>query len=152
MAEEQQTLVVGAGSPHGDDQVGWYAVDRMRTSGVPQCRVLAIRAPIELLDHLDQVDLLIVLDACASGRPPGTIFRWQWPDICLEGSHSSTHGVSIRHALEMAETLGCLPARVVLFGVEIATCEPGDRLSGPVCDAIPGLTDRVEREIGQPDA
>ena len=59
------TLLVGLGSAHGDDQVGWYVIDRLSESIQHRCGIAARRAviPLDLLDWLDEVHTLHICDA-----------------------------------------------------------------------------------------
>jgi hydrogenase maturation protease len=50
-------------------------------------------------------------------------------------------------ALALAETLGMLPPRVVVFGIEAASVEPALGLSHAVAAAIPGVVDRILEEL-----
>ena len=50
-------------------------------------------------------------------------------------------------ALAIAEALGRLPTRVILFGIEAGPCEPGAGLSTNVRAALPELYRRVLKEI-----
>jgi hydrogenase maturation protease len=104
--------VVGVGSPQGDDQVGWRLAEGLAGETGSGLESAVIADPIELLGHLDGCETLIVLDACRTGRPPGTVTCLTWPDSRLEmaGGHS-THGFGVASALALADALGRLPPR-----------------------------------------
>ena len=59
--------VVGVGSPHGDDRVGWRLVEDLAESAGPGVEAVAVAQPLGLLDHLDGCSALIVVDACRAG-------------------------------------------------------------------------------------
>lgn len=113
--------IVGLGSDQGDDAVGWSvvkAVNRKLQNPAIQGRCVATGAA--LLELLDGQGTLVVVDAVCSGGVPGTLHRLTWPIDRLERMrHWSTHGLGLAEALPLAQTLGLLPPRVEVWGVEI---------------------------------
>ena len=104
--------------------------------------------PSQLLDHLGDCRRLILVDACHSNQPPGTILRLQWPDSRLRSQRRrSSHALGLGDALALAETLGWLPPRVIVWGVEISRCEPGEDLTPEVRRALPELERQVLQEL-----
>ena len=104
--------------------------------------------PIDLLEHLSTVRRLVVIDGCRSGARPGTIRRWDWSAPCLEGfPGQSTHRVSLTDVLQLADTLGRLPQFAVIYGVEVAQCQPQADMSAIVYAALPELTSKVTGEL-----
>jgi hydrogenase maturation protease len=147
LSAASHTRVLAVGSPHGDDRAGWEVVGRLRRE-VPGVDAAAIRDPVSVLHHLAGCTGLVVVDACRSGAPPGTVRRLAWPDAGLDGRGGhSTHGLGLAGALDLAAVLGRLPPRVILFGVEAQGCEPGAEISPPVRAALPGLYRRVLAEV-----
>ena len=145
-------LLIGVGSPHGDDQVGWWLVDRLQQLSDESDRpvpfeLLALSDPIDLLNHLAGVELLVVIDACEATDSPGSITRWEWGDSTSDEDRShSTHRFSVIQALELASVLGRLPVRTVIYGVEIEACRPATDLSPSVLASFPDLVQRVLSE------
>ncbi len=139
--------VVGVGSPHGDDRVGWRLVEDLAESAGPGVEAVAVAQPLGLLDHLDGCSALIVVDACRAGRAPGSVVVLTWPEDRpeFEGS-GSTHGLDLAMALEMAVVLGRLPPSVLLFAVEAGACGPVADLSPDLESSLPEL-DRRLREV-----
>ena len=71
---------------------------------------LATVEPSQLLDHLSDCRRLILVDACRSNQPPGTVIRLQWPDSLLRSQRRrSSHALGLGDAFALAETLGWLP-------------------------------------------
>jgi hydrogenase maturation protease len=142
-----RVTVVGLGSPHGDDQAAWRLVDLL--DGTAETIVLG--APSRLLDHLDGCDKLILVDACRSGHAPGTIHRLSFPEDALGPcTGPSSHGLGVTAVLDLAEALGRLPPSVVLYAVEVQSCEPNQGLSPAVSQALPELCRRVRQELLRP--
>jgi hydrogenase maturation protease len=150
-ANRFSACIVAVGSPHGDDQIAWRVVERLRPKSVPGIQVVAVSDPLAVLDYVERCSTLILVDACRSGARAGTIHRFFWPDPRLQEQHYfSTHGFGVVKALELAAALGRLPAHVVLFGVEVQTCRPAAPMSFPVRRALPKLYRHVLAEIVSP--
>src|SRR5688572_26163325 len=49
------TLVVGIGSDHGDDRVGWLVADALQTRAPADVSVRHAKTPLDLLDWLDEI-------------------------------------------------------------------------------------------------
>jgi hydrogenase maturation protease len=141
--------IVGLGSPHGDDQVGWLLIDRLRQVSGLGAKAIALVDPTALLDCLDGCDRLVVVDASRSGRQPGTITRLPWPTASLPTCPArSSHGLPVGAVLTLADRLGRLPAAVVLFGIEIESWEPASPPGAAVTRALAGLQEQIVREVG----
>ena len=113
------TLIVGIGSPHGDDIVGWEVVNRLQTAMSSLFIIKSTGSPMRLLDWLKPSYPLHVIDACQSGKPAGTIFKHFWPDATLQQQEwSGTHDFNLPSVLQLAEQLRLLPDTVVVWGVE----------------------------------
>jgi hydrogenase maturation protease len=140
--------IVGIGSPHGDDQVGWRLVALL--SGQPGlgAQLVSVAGAAALLDHLDGCCRLILVDACVTGLAPGSITRLEWPDARISCQHSrTTHDLSVADALHLASRLGRLPARVAIYGVEIDSWQPAAEMSQVVSHVLPELARRIIDEV-----
>lgn len=137
---DQRSRVVAIGSPHGDDQAAWQVAGLLRNRGEINADAVVISDPSHLLDYMDECDRLIIVDACHGSGPPGSVTRMDWPDerISRQRPHS-THGIGIDDTLRLAENLGRLPGKVVVFGIELSQCDPNstltDAVKRAVCDA-----------------
>ena len=141
--------VIAIGSPHGDDQVAWRLAERLRSRPELSKNVITLNEPLRLLDHLDGCDRLVILDACYGNAVPGTVTRLEWPDERIQIRHAhSSHGFGPEGALQLAEKLDRMPPNVVLFGIEIGSCAPGDSVSEAVESALGVLESTVLLEMG----
>lgn len=123
--------VIGIGSAHGQDAIGWCVVEHLSRSGIDQVECVAARCPSEILGRCEGVDALHLIDACI-GPDSGRIHRLQWPDermIALRWT--STHGMDVPGALQLATALGMLPASVTIWAME---CE-GNRID-TACSSV----------------
>lgn len=146
-------LIVGIGSPHGDDAVGWVIVDRL-AGRIPDCvRAVPIGEPTQMLPHLSGCRRLWIVDACRGDAPAGTIRRFQWPQVQPLGQSPrgrSTHALGVGETLRLAESLGRLPAKVAIYAVEISDATlPGDDISAAVVASLPQLERLLLREVRQ---
>ena len=148
-------LVVGVGNDlRRDDGVGRHVV-----------RALRAEAPAPLADLVEATgdaggllelwsgrDRVVVVDAVRSPDPPGTLHRWD-PDRDpwrSPAAPTSSHGLSLGDAVELARSLRRLPAHLVVHGVTIADVADGDGLSPAVAAAVPRLVERVRGELEPP--
>ncbi|HSQ58677.1 MAG TPA: hydrogenase maturation protease [Gemmata sp.] len=144
---ESLLRIVGLGSDHGDDRAGWEAIRRL-ADGLPSWIQLAEAAdPLAIVGEMPEADSLIVIDACRGAGLPGSIHRFEWPETSLPICGSlSTHGLGLAAALQIAEELGRLPSRVVVFAIEAVAEGSAAALSPAVEAAIPKLVARVLEE------
>ena len=146
-----RTLVVGIGSPHGDDQAGWLVVDRLlnRWRGT-SIDVRKASSPMQLLNWLDGKEKLIVCDACRGPGSPGEVSRYDWPDHALmEVTWSGTHDLPLPAVLELGQRLGKLPPSVVIWCLGAATGRPLEQLSSPAAAGLPNVVSEVLRELAR---
>jgi hydrogenase maturation protease len=142
-------LILGLGSPHGDDQLGWEAIDRLRPHLPAGIIAHKVRDGIDLLECLEGQDSVIVIDAVAPAGQPGTIRSFQWP--CPELARCvvlSTHGVGLVEALQLAEALGRLPWRVNIYTIEASNRALGDSMSPEIAHRLDRLVDSVLGDVG----
>ena len=139
--------VVGCGSPYaGDDSAGLEVVRRLRARGDCECELAEMpQASVDLLELLKDADVVLFVDAVASGAPAGTLHLMPLPSPGIEpravGSLSS-HGWGLAETLKLMEALARPVPRLALLGVEIGTVEPGAPRS-PAVEAAMGTV--VER-------
>jgi hydrogenase maturation protease len=141
-------VVAGFGSPHGDDQAGWHVIAKLARHEGLAARILTIREGTQLVCELEGCRTLIVIDACRSTSPVGTITRFCWPDPRIRQHHNhSTHGIGLCNALELAGQLGRIPPEVDVFGIEISGPNPLAELSCEVQWAVDELAEIILAEL-----
>jgi len=144
------TLVVGLGSTfRGDDAAGLAVVDRLRKSEGRGLRVLAeTRGWAGVLDHWTGQDDAIVVDSAQSGCSPGRVWRFDGltESIPERLFRTSTHAVGFGEAVGLAGSLGRLPRKLVVFGIEGEAFEPGSGLSPRVEASVEKVVDLILRE------
>jgi hydrogenase maturation protease len=140
--------VVGLGSPHGCDAVGWLVIERLRNQAGPGTE-LVTATPDRLADLARDCRRLIVVDACRGEMTLGEILRLEWPDPRIDRWPAlSTHGLGLGDVLRLAEALGWLPPRVALLVVDIGPAGDSDGESGfSLSRAVEELARRVTEEL-----
>jgi hydrogenase maturation protease len=142
--------IIGLGSPHGNDAVGWRVVEGLQLALDGWVVVRAVAEPTQILEHLEGCRRLWIIDACRCGHPLGAIARWTWPEDArqLVGGGSSTHTMSLPSVLQLAAALGKLPESIVIFAVEIGVGSLiGAEMSDEVAAAVVVLEQRVREEV-----
>ena len=147
----RRPLVVGLGNPdRGDDGVGAHVLAALRVRLATPSATGRFHGPfgelprvvahagggLGLLDLWEDTPLVIVVDALRSGDPPGTVHRYDVSAAPLPvvTRGASTHDLGLAECLELARTLGRLPPRVIVLGVEARSFEHGEPL-GEACSA-----------------
>jgi hydrogenase maturation protease len=139
-------IIIGLGNEfRHDDAIGLIAARRLRERGVPAEEHEGDLAT--LMDRWKRADGLILIDAVTSGGVPGTLHRLDVSTSPLnrEVFKNSTHALGLADAVELSRTLGTLPARVYVFGVEVKDVSAGVGVSPEVERALPVLLEEVLR-------
>lgn len=141
-------VVIGVGNDlRADDGAGLQVVRRL-----PALAGVVVEAyegeAIGLLELWAGADAAVVVDTVRSGAEPGTVHRLEATSAPLPTAfaRSSSHTISVADAIELARTLGSLPGRVVVYGVEGARFAAGGEMSEGVAGAIDAVANAVRRE------
>ncbi len=144
----------------GDDGVGILAARRLNARlGKQQADLVEVQVEVieaelvglEVLDLMEGADVVMLVDAARSGHPPGTLHRLEVSDGPIGKTlfPHSTHALNAVDALELGRTLGTLPPRVIVFGIEAGTLRAGEALSPEVARALEEVVERLAREVEQ---
>jgi len=156
MTQRRTVVVIGVGNEfRRDDGVAHAVVARLRERagehGLPRGTALATcdGDPARLIGLWEDAALAVVVDAAhAHPGTPGRVHR-----IALDGSRltppsaTSSHGLGLGEAVELARALGRLPDHLVVYAVEGTDGSFGTGLSPAVAAAVPLLAEAVEDEI-----
>jgi hydrogenase maturation protease len=145
--------VIGVGNPmREDDAAGIEAARRLAEHGCAEVDARTCRAdPGELLEAMLGAPDVIIVDAMSAGTDPGTVVRIDASATPLPAElfRGSTHGLGVAEAVELARTLGVLPARLVIYGIEGRNYRAGMPLSRDVAFAVGQVVARIEHEAGE---
>jgi hydrogenase maturation protease len=146
-------LVAGIGNIFlGDDAFGVEVVQRLAEKPLPEnVRVVdfGIRGFDLTMALLEEVDLVILVDAAPRGGPAGSLYVIEpepdGSDEPLPGEPLlDMHTMDPVKVLRLVQTLGGHASRVILVG-----CEPASLGNDEYWDVTPGLSEPVRRAIDQ---
>jgi hydrogenase maturation protease len=133
-----RALLIGVGNAwRGDDAAGLLVARRARELGASDARQHEGDA-VALIDVWAGAAHVVIVDASASGAPPGTVHRFDARAAPLPAAHlrSSTHAFGVADAVELARALGRLPARLEVLAIEGGEFTLGTALTAPVTAAV----------------
>ena len=146
------TLVVGLGSPYGDDQVGWIACEQLKKELGHLQKIAFVttdRSGLDWLSRISEAGQVVFIDAMRSGEIPGTIRKIdlntaQWNK---SAASLSSHGISLNDAIEVAQSLGDFPEVSSVWAIEIDQCNIDSDLSEPVKNMLITLLQGIKSDI-----
>lgn len=155
LAEPQHdVVVVGCGNLlRGDDGAGPECVRRLAKGGLP-AGVVAIDAGTSGADvvlNMRGANRVILVDACQSGRPPGTLLRLQAADLAEipPAGPLDIHAFRWIDAVRLARVLAAEdpgPA-ISVWLVEGIDFAPGSGISPPVAAAVERLAAEIRAAL-----
>jgi hydrogenase maturation protease len=143
-------VVVGIGNEfRQDDGVGVAVAAEVQGRGLPGIRVTVIDGePSRMIDAWSGADVAVVVDAVKlTDAVPGRVHRMVMADLPGHTSATSSHGLGVPEAVELARVLNRLPGRLVFYTVEVDATGFGVGLTPPVAAEVPALADAVIREL-----
>ena len=148
MTASRRVVVLGVGNLiMRDEGAGVRAIEALEASNRLPEHVRLIdggTSTNELLEELEDLDLLVILDAVVGDAPPGAIIRLEGDRIPVAFSNKlSPHQHGINDLLANLVLLGRSPKRMVLFGVVPQCIELGLELSNVVAGAVEEMCNRV---------
>lgn len=131
--EPPPRVIIGVGNAaRGDDAAGLIAARRL--GGLEH-----EGDPVALLDMWREADVAVVIDAVSSGAEPGTVHRFDATSAPLPArlrGSTSSHALGLAEAIELGRTLGRLPGRLLVYGIEGERFEAGTELTPAVAAAV----------------
>ncbi|WP_329296806.1 hydrogenase maturation protease [Streptomyces pseudovenezuelae] len=158
MSLRTRIAVIGVGNEfRRDDGVGWAVLDRLRERATERPlspgTVLATcdGDPARLIGLWEGAGLALVVDAAhAHPGTPGRVHRLELDAGQLaHPPTTSSHGLGLGEAVELARVLGVLPDHLVVYAVEGADSALGTGLSPAVAAAVEPLVRAVESEAAR---
>jgi len=147
-----RTAILGIGSPHGDDRVGWLAIEALDETlpaaerAAAGVTTLALDRPgLALLAHLHGAQRAVLIDALAGDDEAGTVAVADAAQLRGAAGGLSTHDAGVAEALAMGEALGLLPPELTVVGIAVGSCLPGTA-SGAAASVAAG---RVARRLAR---
>ena len=148
--------VIGIGNAFaGDDAIGTLLTGRLDFNHSRIVEVIeAGLSGVNLLDLMEGAEAVILIDAIHSGQTPGTIHRLEIPrDLKVlnapgwNSPSSSTHSFGLGESLTLGATLGTLPQKVIVIGIELRHTTPGENPSPEVNQELGNLIIHIQKEV-----
>ncbi len=145
----KELLIIGIGNRwRRDDGVGPWVAERLREHGL-----LTVEHSGEgagLIEAWSGARHVIVVDATASGSPAGTLHRLDAvaAELPRHFFRYSSHLFGLAEAISTARTLGRLPPRLIIHGIEGQDFGFGDDLTPEVAVAAAVAVQRILEDVG----
>lgn len=149
--DDTNTLVIGIGNEfRSDDAAGLIAARKIKQQEHEGLDVEQSAGDgAGLMDMWAGRQNVILIDAVLSGAAPGTVHRLELSSRLLpaEFFKFSTHLFSIPQAIYLSASLGTLPDRLLILGIEGKSFEAGESISCEAETAINNIVTMVQKEI-----
>ncbi|HXJ86255.1 MAG TPA: hydrogenase maturation protease [Candidatus Binatia bacterium] len=141
-------LIIACGNLNrADDAAGALVAERLRDLGIA-VRICDGAAP-DLMEAWSAADNVIVVDCVVTGAPAGTVQIWDASRPLPLQRTDSTHGLGLAEAVELARAIGCLPARLRIYGIEGKNFDIGGAVSVEVKGGVSEAVKRIAAEAGK---
>lgn len=135
-----EIIVVGIGNRYrGDDAAGWAVVDFLEGKVAGAVRLDRQRGDIvEMIDIFSNYPNVYLVDACRTDAPEGS---WRRIDalaepLPVEQEQTSTHGFGVSQAVAIAQSLGQLPSRLIVYVITGNQFAISETMSPEVAKAV----------------
>ena len=147
----KEILILGIGNILlRDEGAGIAVVNSLQKQNLPD-NVEVIdggTAGFDLLDIIADRKAIILIDAIDAGYPPGTVVRFVADDLkASKNPQLSVHNIDFAQTLYLAGLLGCAPQKVIIFGIQPGSVEPGLNLTELVAGRIFQIAALVREEL-----
>ncbi|TXI94312.1 MAG: hydrogenase maturation protease [Neisseriales bacterium] len=148
-----KTLILGIGSPFGDDRAGWLVVEELEQ--VPAVREMvaknlltlevADRPGINLINWLlSDYQKIILIDMVKTNLEiPGSIYKLQASKIIGFSGMLSSHSLGVSASLALAKELGINIANVEFWGVEGSVALPESEVSQAILTGVSQVSQKI---------
>ena len=143
-------LIIGCGNrQRGDDGAGIMVAERLRELGIEAD--MRIGEAVDLIEAWKGADDVIVVDTVVTGAPSGTVQVWNGRyQLASIRIITSTHGLGVAEAIELAYVLDQLPIRLRVYGIEGSRFELGAEVSPPVQRAVAEVVVGIIADLSAP--
>ncbi len=137
-------LIIGCGNRERcDDGAGILVAQRLRELGIEA--KTRVGEALDLIDAWNGADDVIVVDTVVTGAPRGTVHVWDGRhQLASIRINTSTHGLGVAEAIELAFILDQLPIRLRIYGIEGRRFELGAEISPQVHGAVTEVVRRIQ--------
>ncbi len=152
MCRTSTTLVMGIGSHHGDDGIGWAVIDQLIERPMDGVCFVKAQVPLDLLDTIDEVSEVHLVDAAVGLDPSESLLRLNYSipfERAALGSISmmGTHGMSVTEVLRIAESLGVYTGHVTIWLCKGQSYQPFEELSEVARQSVSRCVSELVKEL-----
>jgi hydrogenase maturation protease len=149
--ERSEIIVIGIGNDFRcDDAAGLVVAQRLKNllpTSITVCEQSG--DGLLLIDSWKDAQKAILIDAVYSGGQPGEIYRFDAYEQPIPATffHLSSHALSVAEAIELSWTLGSIPPKLIVYGIEANRFTAGTILSAEIKKAIEKVITLIIDEI-----
>ncbi len=144
-------LVIGVGNEYrGDDGIGLWIARQIESKKIPDVVVKYVVGDASKLFSLwEGFNNVCIVDAVYGNLKPGDVIRITGNELPLQRHRftSSSHLYSLLEAIELANTIQCLPEEFVFYGVQVKNTSYGIHLSPEVIQGGEKVIHLLSHEI-----
>jgi hydrogenase maturation protease len=144
------TIVIGVGHPYRrDDAVGLAVLDRLAPHGPAEMTLVASSGEAtELIHAWDGADTAIIVDAvhfdaAEPGRVRRIVLDTGVPPERSPATTATSHSLRFGEVVALARALDRLPAKMIVYAIEVCDVEFGQGLSEPVEAAASQVAEQI---------
>jgi hydrogenase maturation protease len=144
-------IVIGVGNRfRGDDGVGLHVAEDLLSKHLHQADVVEHSGEgTSLMELWEKEDSVILVDAVHSGKPPGTIHRFDLEKEPLPAPilRDNTHTFGVVEAIELSRVLHQLPHHFVIYGIEGKSFDSDSELSPEALRAAQEVEEQIITDL-----
>lgn len=148
MAENSKIKIIAVGNDlYGDDGIGHAVLEEL--SQMPEMKDIELidgaTDALGLIDHFENTDHIILIDAAQMGEEPGTVkvFTKDEVKLKIKMDHLTVHGISLAETFDIAKTVEKLPKKVTIIGVEPQNIGISEKISEVAAQSIPLIISHI---------
>ena len=146
------TAIIGMGNPlMSDEGIGIHVIAQLQRMTLGDgVEVLDLgTSGMRALHELEGRDMVVFVDCALMGTEPGTIRRFTPEDVETKKIQPrlSLHEGDLLNTIALAKRLGTAPERIVIFGIEPKTIDPGETLSPALAARLDQYVARIRDEV-----
>lgn len=144
-------IVIGVGNRfRGDDGVGLHVAEDLMSRHLHEMEVVEHSGEgTSLMELWEKEDCVILVDAVHSGKPPGTIYRFDLSETPLPAPilRDSTHTFGVVEAIELSRVLHQFPDHFVIYGIEGKSFDSESALSPEALQAAQNVEEQIISDL-----
>ncbi len=150
-------IVLGIGSPFGDDQAGWLVVRQLMLNIECQLKIMQKELIMEEIDRpglnllrlmeLDYANLFLIDMVRTNLEKFGSIHLLKGVEILGFSGMLSSHSLGVSNALGLAHVLGLDMTKIIFLGIEGKLPTLNNDISQEVLNAVPKVVQRIVKYL-----